>query len=197
MLLLALALPGCRSGGAAAPVVIGAKVTPAEFGSMHNVSRVGALWIGSYPSPSDLDLAARRGVDVVIDLSAESERPGWDLAAACGRFGIEHVRIGVASPKRVGDEEVDRCLAALRRAGGRQALLFCAHGDRAAMFLAIHRAADQGLPIADALDEARRAGMKPGLPEAFVRQQVERLAAQAAVAQDDARSPIASAIDAH
>lgn len=194
VLALSLALCGCRAGGAAAPVVIGAKVHPAEFGSMHNVSRVGALWIGSYPSQSDLDLAARRGIDVVIDLAAEGERPSWDLASACARLAIEHVRIGIAGSKRIGDDDVDRCLAALRRAGGSQALLFCAHGDRAAMFLAIHRAADQGLPLEAALDEARRAGMKPGPPEAFVRRQVERLLA---AAQDAASSPIASAIESH
>jgi hypothetical protein len=198
-LALALASGGCRAARSVAPpVVVGPRVHAAEFGSMRNVSRVGALWIGSYPSPSDLDLAARRGVDVLIDLSAPCERPTWDLAAACARLGLDRVDVGVASAKRIGDREVDRCLEALRSVGARQALLFCTNGDRAAMFLAIHRAADQGLPLEQALDEARRAGMKPGHSEAFVRAQAERLhRARRDPPQPDASSPIASATASH
>jgi protein tyrosine phosphatase (PTP) superfamily phosphohydrolase (DUF442 family) len=54
-------------------------------------------------------------------------------------------------------------------------LIFCGTGGRSAMFFAIHRVVDQGVPLDQALLEARRAGMKPGAPADFVRRQTERL----------------------
>ena len=54
-------------------------------------------------------------------------------------------------------------------------LMFCGSGGRCAAFLAIYRAVVLGVPLDKALVEARRAGMKPGEPEDFVRSQVEQL----------------------
>jgi hypothetical protein len=42
------------------------------------------------------------------------------------------------------------------------------------MFFALHRILNERVPVEAALVEARRAGMKPGAPEDFVRRTVER-----------------------
>ena len=82
------------------------------------------------------------------------------------------------------DAQVDRVLAelALERKG--LLLLVCGTGSRSAIFFAIHRAAVCGAPLDVALEDARAAGMKPGEPEPFVRQQVERLGGVGALARD-------------
>ena len=46
------------------------------------------------------------------------------------------------------------------------------------MFFAIHRVLNEGVPLEEALVEARSSGMRAGDPEEFVRAQVARLQAQ-------------------
>ena len=175
-LLLALA-SSCRatSDDATATDAVARPSRSADLGQMHSVSVGGAIWIGGYPSADDLDLAHRRGIRTAIDLSTPDEAPGYDVAAACKKLGIEYVSMSVESKKCIGDECVDRVLEELRRRSREPMLLFCGDGSRAAMLFAIHRTVDDGLALEQALVEARRAGMKPGHPEVFVRAQVVRL----------------------
>lgn len=154
-----------------------APVMPANLGSMRNVSVSDEVWIGSFPSAADLDLAHRRGIATIIDLATPQETPAYDVAATCARVSIHYISAGIESNGCVSDAIVDRVLAELCKPEQRPLLLVCGNGSRAAMLFAIHRAVDEGLSLADALVDARRAGMKPGHPEVFVRRQVERLTA--------------------
>jgi hypothetical protein len=144
------------------------------LGSMRNVSLLETVWVGSHPSPEDLDLADRRGISRTIDVSLPGEHAGFDIAEACEKLGIEYVRVGSGS-SIPDDGEIDRTLEELRRGGTQSTLLFSGHGDRAAMILAVWRALDGGIGVDEAIHEARRSGMKPGAPVEFVRTQVARL----------------------
>ncbi len=178
---LALLLPllaACRSG------VVQVHDTPpyptlevAELGSMRNVSRVGDVWFGSAPNAGDLDLAVRRGVQLVIDLSTPDEKVECDVAAVAGEKGLRYLDVGDSAAELAGERAVDLVLRELDQAAGQPVLLFCGNGGRCAAFVAIQRIARQGVPPEQALVEARRAGMKPGEPEDFVRAQVARLQA--------------------
>jgi hypothetical protein len=139
------------------------------------VASGGAVWISGLASRGDLDLARRRGIEVAIDVSTEAEGEGHDVASACAELGIEYVAMHCDSRQRVRDELVDRVLFELRQRAHEPVLLFSGDSSRAAMLLAIHRIVDDRLPLERALVEARRAGMKPGHPEIFVRSQVIRL----------------------
>lgn len=150
-------------------------VVHATLGSMHNVSVSGSLWFGSLPAAADLDLAHRRGIETVIDLTTPAEAQGYDVASVCKELGMRYVSIGVECRDCIDDPLVDEVLAALRTADGGPLLLFCNNGSRAAMIVAIHRCVDEGVSLEEALTEARRAGMKPGEPELFVKNQVARL----------------------
>jgi protein tyrosine phosphatase (PTP) superfamily phosphohydrolase (DUF442 family) len=175
ILLLALALPGCRTTASAS--LDGTGGSPAErttLGSMSNVSEVDGVWIGSRPSSSDLDLARRRGIGVAIDLSPTDDEPGYDVPAACATRNITYLRLEVKKSGSLPDETIDRVLAELRREDRGPLLIFCSDGSRAAMMFAIWRALDGRIGIDAAIVEARRSGMKPGVPESFVRLQVER-----------------------
>ena len=127
---------------------------------------------------ADLDLAARRGVQTVVDLSLPEEEQRCDVARVSQEHGFAYWRIAESGDPWT-DEAVDRVLSILREAGG-PVLLFCGTGGRCAAFVAIHLAVDEGVPLEEALVAARRAGMKPGEPEAFVRRQVARLTGAAA-----------------
>jgi protein tyrosine phosphatase (PTP) superfamily phosphohydrolase (DUF442 family) len=150
-------------------------VRATDLGELHGVSVGSTAWIGGYPTSADLDLAHRRGIKAAIDLSTPEEAPGYDVQGTCERLRIEYVSINLESKSSIPDESVDRVLDELRRRAHEPLLLFCRDSSRAAMLFAIHRAIDDGLPLDQALVEARRAGMKPGHPEVFVRAQVKRL----------------------
>jgi len=150
------------------------------LGTMRNVSLRESVWIGSHPSPADLDLAGRRGIARTIDVSLPVERIGFDVAATCARLGIEYVQVVPGDNEPIPDDEVvDRTLCELRRGDGEPILLFSGSGDRAAMILAVWRAVHGGIEVETAIDEARRSGMKPGAPVEFIRTQVARLSAGA------------------
>jgi len=156
---------------------LSAGVVAADFGSMRNVAVSGNVWLGSTPALADLDLARRRDVRCVIDLCAPDERAAYDVAARCAELGIEYVHAGVAGKESISEDVVDRVLAVLAREETEHLLLVCRDGSRAAMFMAIHRVIVEGESLHDAVIEARRAGMRPGFQERFVRAQVERLGA--------------------
>lgn len=179
--LLCLLLPlSCQvvGGDEASIDSVGPSMRTADLGQLRSVSVSGTVWIGGYPTLDDLDLAHRRGIKAAIDLSAPDEAPGYDVVGACGKLGIEYVAMNVESRSRIAEEHVDRVLDELRRRAREPMLLFCGDSSRAAMLFAIHRAVDNGLPLEQALVEARRAGMKPGHPEVFVRSQVLRILSQ-------------------
>ncbi len=163
---------GCRTHSSATiETNASASAHRSTLGSMSNVSEIDGVWIGSRPSPADLDLARRRGIGVAIDLSPPGDDAGFDLPAACATRRIAYLRLDV---KKTGvpDETVDRVLAELRRADRGPVLVFCSDGSRAAMMFAIWRALDGGIGVDEAIVEARRSGMKPGVQESFVRLQV-------------------------
>jgi uncharacterized protein (TIGR01244 family) len=178
-LLVLLALPlSCQfaTDDAASVDSVDQPMRSADLGEMHCVAIDGAAWIGGYPTAQDLDLARRRGVQTAIDVSTSDETASYDIGAACRTLGIEYVSLGVETKRAIDDDNVERVLAELRQRARESMVFFCADGSRAAMLYAIHRAVDDGVPVEDALVEARRAGMKPGRQEAFVRTEVLRLA---------------------
>ena len=177
--LVLLAVLACRAEDAGVAREYGVPpVVSMELGAMRDVSVSDGVWIGSFPSPADFDLARRRGIETAIDLSLPDESFGFDVAQACRGVDLEYVRIAADGGCPIPDDAVDRTLAELRRPGRGPVLVFCGNGGRAAMVFAIWLALDRGLPLEEALVEGRRAGMKPGCPEEFVRRQAARLSAR-------------------
>lgn len=161
-----------RSGGEAGPSPVALETT-VDLGSMTNVCVCGELWLGGGPEAEDLELAARRGVEQIIDLCADGEL-GFDARALCEREGIDYLHIPI-DLESLDETGVDRVLEALRLGHGRRTLMFSKSGSDAAMLFAIHRAVHGGLAVEAALAEGRRAGMKPGAPEEVVKTQVSRI----------------------
>lgn len=151
------------------------EIVASSFGEMRNVSVTGSIWFGTMPSADDLELASRRGIERAIDLSTPSEASKCDLTSVCSALGIDYMVAGMHPAELVTDHCVDLVLAWLKESRGKPTLMFDGSGGRCATFLAIYRSVELSVPLEEALVEARRAGMKPGAPEEFVRAQYERL----------------------
>lgn len=150
------------------------EVVEAELGSMLNVHQCGTFWFGGRPSQEDLDLASRRGVKTIVNATTPTECVEYDLQSVCNGFELGIVDLTVAD-EGMSDEDVDFFLQQVDGAPEGDVLLFCGNGSRAAALFAIYRATRVGVPVDEAVMEARRAGMRPGAPETFVRRQVARL----------------------
>ncbi len=173
--ILVLAGAGCRSSRAAdSPQALPEwpSVVLAEMGTMHTVFLMEGLWFGSEPGIEDLELARRRGVERVIDLRGTDPD---DLARAGEQMGMRWTAIPFGASRGLDDEAVNRVLTLLGQESSPRTLMFCEDGSTCAALFAIHRILEFGLPLADALAEARRAGMHPGEGEEQVRAQIERI----------------------
>lgn len=176
--LVGLALAGCGSTELQVKANEYPPVEAASFGTMHNVSVSGAIWVGATPQEADLELALRRGVSTILDLTSPEEASresdgAVDAEAACRRLGLEYVHPEGIDGDETDDAAVDFVLATLSANAEQPILMYCGTGRRCAALLAIYRATELGVPLDEAIAEARRAGMRPE-DAAFVGEQVER-----------------------
>lgn len=184
------ALASCRVFQEDAAVAAGPPpIESADFGRMRNVSHTGDLWFGSSPCKDDLNLARRRGVRTVIDLSLADEVAPCDVRGVSAEFGLRYFDLGLTRIDFLNDETVDLVLEKLRDPASGPYLMFCGTGGRCAMLVAIHRVVDQGVTLDVALEEARHAGMDGGAQADFVRAQVARLTASEDAAASDDEAP--------
>jgi hypothetical protein len=147
-------------------------------------------WLGGVSSSEriaeDLELASRRGVEVVLDLRDPGERASLPLDVYTGALGLSLVAVdlvggasGGAGPDTnlpVTEAGLDRVRALLETPGRRRVLLLDDDGTIASMIYAIHLAADEGVDGDTALRAARATGLG-GDGEAFFRDQVARIRA--------------------
>ncbi len=146
-----------------------------EIAGMDAAWAYGDIVIGGSPQVDALQCGRRRGYATVINLCGSedllyepAELPSLDLRYV--HAPIEGYALSAAQVDRVMDELVDR------KAG---VIMHCTTGGRAAMMLAIYRAAFEHVPLEIALEDAKQAGMKPGPePAEAVRAHATRLLAR-------------------
>lgn len=120
---------------------------------------------------SDIPALKHAGIRQVIDLSLDSETPGFDEAAAVRAAGIGYHNLpirGVGDLTRARVVQFDRLL---REVGEQPTLVHCASGNRVGAMIALRAALIDGQPTEAALAEGRRWGLK-GL-EPAVRKQLQ------------------------
>lgn len=147
-------------------------------------------WLGGMPPAdelfADLELAARRGVEFVIDLRSAHARRVQPLDEAVQAAGLTLVVVpdaksdakpdpeAPASPVGLSEEAVDEVRRILNAPGRRRSLLMDENGTLASMVYAIHLAVDEGIAEAEALRAARATGMSEAHVN-FVHEQVLRI----------------------
>lgn len=173
LLVLAPALACPSVDGGEEDVAERIELRDAELGDLASVSVCDDVWLTEAPGPEHLDIAARRGIRTVVSLLPEELPRELEAGETCRELGMAFVPIDAEAVPT--NENVDEVIAALDRRGRGATLLYCESGARSVMVFTVYRVLRLGVPLEQALDDARRAGMKPGESEAFVRKQVDRL----------------------
>jgi uncharacterized protein (TIGR01244 family) len=124
----------------------------------------------SFPAPhrvasgrlQAVDVAAlkRAGIEQVIDLSADSETPDFDEAAAVRAAGIGYHDLPIHGADDLTRTRVRQFDRLLRDAGEQPTLVHCASSNRVGAMIALRAALVDGLSTEAALTEGRRWGMK-------------------------------------
>lgn len=188
---LAALMLACGSTGTNSTQATYPTINSGSLGEMRNVSTMGSIWFGAMPCEQDLDLARRRGIERVIDLSTPDEKGKCSIAAVCSRLDLEYLAAAIRAEGQPSDESVDFVIEWIAEGFAQDSgstrtpprtLMVDGSGGRSACFLAIYRTLELKVPLEEALVEARRAGMKPGAPEDFVRSQVARIKKKADLA---------------
>jgi protein tyrosine phosphatase (PTP) superfamily phosphohydrolase (DUF442 family) len=184
-----LGLAACGGAGVRSGVSVGPRLSSARLGSVRSAMTYDGDWLGGLSPAEDLDadleLAARRGVDFVIDLRSAHAQEVLSLEEAVEAAGLQLVAISFADPPvvegvkppfgglGVSDEAINAVRRILNAPGRRRSLLLDENGTRSSMVYAIHLALDEGVPVAEALRGARSTGLSQDGVD-FVRSQVER-----------------------
>ena len=150
----------------------------AHFGDLRNVSKCGDVWFGGGVTEEDVELAYRRGVQSILDLSFPEEEPDFDLRRACADNGIALYDLDLLRAEVLSDRNANEALDLFRDTEHHPLLVVCGTASNGAAFFALWRALDHEVPFDEALEEARRAGMRPGPLETYVRAQFERLSSE-------------------
>lgn len=162
---------GCKSSSNDTAEVQVGVVERVDFGGPASYVFCGKTYVGAVPDAEQVELAARRGVELVLSigpvgsgLSAEAlDRARWL------ELQVEEVHFDGPTPT---DLDVQRALELLTAERPGRVLMHSTQGGWAAGMLAIARVERMGVEPAEALAEARHAGLDPGPQETFL---IERL----------------------
>ncbi len=135
-----------------------APVAPASLGGTHNVHRAGNLWFSGQFRPEDVATIAKSGVRRVVTLRTDGELE-WDPAAAVRAAGLEFVAVPFRAPASLTDEVFDRVRDLLGDDAG-ATLLQCGSANRVGGVWLPWRVLDQGVPLEQALAEAKTIGLR-------------------------------------
>lgn len=134
------------------------------------------------PDGAQLGSLKSAGVDVVISFREPSESPEFDEQAAASSVGMAFCNLPYAGAADLNDEILDSARAAIKAADekGETAALHCRTGNRVGPAWAAYRALDKGVPVEQAINEARAMQMIDPQLEDKARDYIRRRAAATA-----------------
>lgn len=136
--------------------------TPRELlGNLPNVSFPAEHRVASGRlQPGDVTALKQAGVRQVIDLSADSETPAFDEAAAVRAAGIGYHNLPIHGATGLTRANLARFDQLLRQAGAQETLIHCASSNRVGAMIALRAAMIQAKPVEAAVAEGRRWGLR-------------------------------------
>ncbi len=174
-------LGGCGLPGQAETPEERSPIDATELGEVQSCFLCCDVYLGSLPDKAALELASRRGIRTVIDVTPLGFESDFSIAASAREHDLSYVRIAI-DPGRVTDEQVDAALAVLSNPERGLSFLFGVTSGAPALLMGIYRSHFGGVELEQAIDDALRVGMEPGELEVTFRAQVDRL--------DQARSAV-------
>lgn len=128
------------------------------------------------PDAALLERLAAAGVVGLVDFRPDGEAKEIDRTARAAAAGLRRVHLPYANAGELTDAIVDAARAALRDADakGEALVLHCRTGNRVGPAWIAYRTLDRGVPLAQAVAEARSMGLVVPLLEARARDYVRR-----------------------
>jgi uncharacterized protein (TIGR01244 family) len=112
------------------------------------------------PKAEDIATIAAAGIRDVIDLTEDSETPGFDEASAVKAAGMRYHNLPIHGAKDLTADNIRRFDRLIAEAGASPTLVHCASGNRVGALIALRAATLQGKPVDAALQEGRDWGLK-------------------------------------
>lgn len=138
--------------------------TPEGFGIANATQPEEGLLLGGQPTAKQLKEAAKAGYRTVIDLRDVEEDRGFDEAKAARKAKLEYTNIPVTLATL--DAPTIKYFLTVLSNAERPALIHCGTGGRAGALYYSWLVLEQGVPEAQALEQARAAGLhSPDLEE--------------------------------
>ncbi len=128
------------------------------------------------PDGVQVTMLKTAGVSKLVNFRKAAEHANYDEAGAAKSADIEYCNLPYAGPQELNDELLDQARAAIRdtEKDGKSAALHCRTGNRVGPGWAAYRVLDRGVPLAQALAEARAIGTHDPLMESKTRDYVRR-----------------------
>lgn len=125
------------------------------------------------PRKEDLEKLAGAGYGAVVDLRASGEERGFDEAEAVGALGMEYVNLPVTT-ETPDDATFGRFREVMKDARRRPVLVHCGSANRVGALLLPHLILDRGKSPQEAVEEARRVGLRSAALEGAALRYAER-----------------------
>lgn len=138
-------------------------------------------FILSQPDAGQLAGLKSAGVDVVINFRKPAEHPEYNEQVAVTGTGMTYCNLAYSGAAEITDELLDSARAAIKAADekGDTAAMHCRNGNRIGPLWASYRALDKGVPVAQAIAEAKAMQMLDPLMESRTRDYIRRKASPA------------------
>lgn len=114
---------------------------------------------GGQPTPEDLQRLREAGLSNVINMRMPYEQTEFDDAEAAQAAGLNYVAMPIGGEPAISVEAARELDSWLEKLSG-NTLVHCATSNRVGALFAIRAAVLQGKPLAEALAEGQRAGLK-------------------------------------
>lgn len=116
------------------------------------------------------------GVNTIINYRTPGEHPTYDEAAAAASAGLTYSNLPYKGAAELSDDFFSKARASIGEveAKGQSAALHCRTGNRVGPGWAAYRAIDQGIPVEQAIKEAKEVGMRDAGLEAAARAYIAR-----------------------
>lgn len=138
------------------------RLEPAQCGSMTRLHAYNGIYLAGQPAAADFEHARDLGVKTVLNFRLETELKDFDERRVVEGLGMKYLTIPWHGEEQLTDAVFDKGREVLSTAQ-RPMLVHCASANRVGAIWFAWRAIDGGVPVEQALDEAKTVGMKtPG-----------------------------------
>ncbi|MFN0204801.1 MAG: beta-lactamase hydrolase domain-containing protein [Planctomycetota bacterium] len=136
-----------------------ARLEPQTLGSVKNLHVFNQqFYLASQPSEDDLRQSKEKGIKTIVNLRPKSELT-FDEEQFVRSLGMNYVHIPMTADS-VKEKDIDKFIETLATKANEPVLVHCASGNRVGFMWSMYRLRHDGLPINDAIQEGKTAGMK-------------------------------------